>query len=74
MAVADARARADAAAAGAGRAIDRILRVEDIREGPVVPMPRMYAMTEAARDSAAPPIEPGVIELHARVTLTAALK
>ena len=31
-------------------------------------------MTEAARDSAAPPIEPGVIELHARVTLTAALK
>ena len=74
MAVEDARARADAAAAGAGRAIDRILKIEDLRDGPAVPMQRMYAMAAAERVTAAPPIEPGVIDIRARVTVTAALK
>jgi uncharacterized protein YggE len=74
LAVADARSRADAAAAGAGRAIDRIIRIEEAREGPIIPMPRMVAMA-AERDTASePPIEPGVIEIRARVTVTAALK
>ena len=74
LAVADARSRADAAAAGAGRAIDRIIRIEDAREGPIMPMQRMVAMS-AERDMAAEsPIEPGVIEIRARVSVTASLK
>ena len=39
MAVADARARADAAASGAGRTIDRVLRIEESRDGQPAPMP-----------------------------------
>jgi uncharacterized protein YggE len=74
LAVADARSRADAAAAGAGRAIDRIVRIEDAREGPIVPMPRMVAMAAEREAAAEPPIEPGVIEIRARVTVTAVLK
>ena len=73
LAVADARARAEAAAAGAGRAIDRVIKVEDVREsGSPVPRP-MMAMARAA-DAPATPIEPGLIEIHARVTLTAAMR
>ena len=73
LAVADARARAEAAAAGAGRAIDRVIKVEDIREsGSPVPRP-MLAMARVA-DAPATPIEPGLIEIHARVTLTAAMR
>ena len=34
LAVVDARARADAAAAGAGRAVDRVLRIDDTPPGP----------------------------------------
>jgi len=73
LAVADARARADAAAAGAGRAIDRIVKIEDAREpGIIQPRPMMTMAREA---SAAPtPIESGVIEIRARVTLTATMK
>ena len=72
LAVADARLRADAAAAGAGRTIDRILRIEDGREPPMVPMQRVAMMAmEKSQDTA---IEPGVIEIHARVTVTAILK
>jgi len=73
LAVADARARADAAASGAGRAIDRIVKIEDSREtGISQPRPMMTMAREA---SAAPtPIESGVIEIRARVTLTASMK
>jgi uncharacterized protein YggE len=73
LAVADARGRADAAAAGAGRTIDRVIRVEDAREGAVVPMARTM-MTMAKSEGAATPVEPGTIEIRARVTLTAAMK
>ena len=73
LAVADARARAEAAAAGAGRAIDRVIKVEDVREsGSPVPRP-MLAMARVA-DAPSTPIEPGLIEIHARVTLTAAMR
>ncbi|MCC7416743.1 MAG: SIMPL domain-containing protein [Acidobacteria bacterium] len=72
LAVADARARADAAAAGAGARVDRVLRIEEVREPPAVPMPR-FAMAGAAEQSAVP-VEPGTIEIDARVTLTASLK
>jgi uncharacterized protein YggE len=73
MAVVDARARADAMAAGAGRTVDRILRIEDGRPPQVVPMMRMAP--QLAETAAAPtPIEPSTIEIRAQVTLTVAIK
>ena len=72
LAVADARARADAAASGAGRSVDRVIKVEDVRDaGGSMPRP-MMAMARAA--DATTPVEPGLIEVHARVTLTAAMR
>ena len=71
-AVADARARADAAAAGAGRIIDRVLRIEEARSAEVaMPMMRMAA---AAAPSPSTPIAPSDVEVRAQVTLTAVLK
>ena len=73
LAVTDARARAEAAAAGTGRAIDRVIKVEDQRDtGGPTPRP-MMAMARTA-DAPATPIEPGLIEIHARVTLTASMR
>jgi uncharacterized protein len=74
LAVADARARADAAAAGAGRSVDRVIRVDDSRES--VPPPPRPMMTMAARtaEAAQTPVEPGLIEFHARVSLTVTMK
>ncbi len=73
LAVIDARARADAAAAGAGRSVDRVIKVEDVRDG-AVSLPRpMMAMARAA-DAATTPVEPGLIEIRARVTLAAAMR
>lgn len=74
LAVADARAKADAIAAGAGRSIDRIVRIEEqgVSGGPVPVMYRRDATQVAA--AAAPPIEAGQTELRAQVTLTAVLK
>jgi len=72
-AVEDARARAEAAAAGAGRAVDRIVRIEDQRiDGGVAPRPMMMAV----RADAAPTTDvvPGTIEIQARVTLTAVIR
>lgn len=71
LAVVDARARADAAAAGAGRTIDRVLKIDDTRQ-PEFRGPAMATMV--SRDAAATSIEPGVIEIRATVTLTASLK
>ena len=72
LAVADARARADAAAAGAMRTVDRVLKIEDSRDaGPGTPRPMM---TFARADAAQTPVEPGVIEIRARVTLTVSMK
>jgi uncharacterized protein len=74
LAVADARARADAAAGGAGRSIDRIVRIED--EGTVQPPPRpmMRAMATTAEMVSVGVAEPGLIEVHAGVTLTVSMK
>ena len=73
LAVADARAKADAVAAGAGRSIDRIVRIEEqgISGSPGPVMFRREAQVAAA---AAPPVEAGQTELRAQVTLTAVLK
>jgi uncharacterized protein YggE len=75
LAVADARARAEAAASGAGRSIDRILRIEDSRDTPIGPPRPMMTFARAGAEAAPQtPVEPGLIEIHARVTLTASLK
>jgi uncharacterized protein YggE len=71
LAVADGRARAEAAAAGAGRTIDRVIKVEDVRDGPIA-MGRPMMMKAA--DSAETPVEPGLVEIRARVTVTTAMK
>jgi uncharacterized protein YggE len=75
MAVTDARQKAEAAAAGAGRAIDRILRIDE--QGGVTPPVPVRFMREAAQAAAAdsaPPIAAGQMEIRARVSVTAALK
>jgi len=75
LAVADARARADAAASGAGRAVGRIVKIEEAREEPIV-MARSFESLRAAAPGAAPPtpVEPGYVEVRARVTLTASMR
>ena len=73
LAVEDARARADAAAAGAGRSIDRVLRIDAQSGGAPVPMPRVAMLREQAA-SDAPPIAAGQMEIRVQVTLTSALK
>ena len=72
-AVKDATAKAQAIASGLGRAIDRVLRVEEQFTGdqPSQPMMRSFAMAKAAD---ATPVAAGEIEIRAQVRLTAAIK
>jgi uncharacterized protein len=74
LAVADARARAESAAAGAAVQIARIQRIEEQRlsQEPPRPMMRQMAATEAAGN--APPITPGTIEIRSVVTMTVLIK
>lgn len=72
LAVSDAREKADAAAAGAGRAVARVLRIEE--HGVRMPPPMPLAATREALQADAPPIAPGRMEWRAQVTLTAELK
>ncbi len=73
-AVVDARQRAEAAAAGAGRTVDRILKIEDTRNAPIVG-PRVMALrAEPGGGPATTPVEPGVVEIHAKATLTVSMK
>ena len=74
QAVADARARAEAAAAGAGRTIDRILRIEDSRVDTAIPRPYMARMAAAETIAPPTPVEPGQLEVRARVSLTVSMK
>ena len=74
LAVVDARSRAEAAVAGAGRAIDRIIRIEDTREAGILPMARPMMAMKANDAAATTPVEPGLIEIRARVTLTASMR
>ena len=75
LAVLDARAKADAAAAGAGRNVDRILRVEEGGvEVPPMPMRMMRQAAQANAVDLAPPISAGQIEIRARATVTVVLK
>ena len=73
MAVADARARAEAIAAAAGRSIFTIWRI--VEEGAMPPPgPRPMVMRAESAAVAPTPISAGDIEIHARVTLMALLK
>ena len=74
LAVADARGRADAAAQGAGVKIDRVVRIEEIREPEIRPMPQMRTMAQEMAPDASVPITPGTIEIRSQVRLTAAIK
>ena len=75
LAVLDARAKADAAAAGAGRNIDRILRVEEQGvEVPPMPMRMMRQSAQANVADATPPISAGQMEIRARAVVTVVLK
>jgi uncharacterized protein len=75
LAVADARARAEAMAGGAGRSIDRVLRISDTPQPRFKPMAEMAALQRSAgAPMEATPIEAGQIEVRAQVELTAALK
>jgi uncharacterized protein YggE len=73
LAVVDARARADAAAAGAGRAVDRVIKIEDSRQLVEPPRP-MAEFARAAVAQAETPVESGTIEIRSTVTLTVSLK
>jgi len=74
QAVASARLRAEAMAAGAGRAVDRIVRVEE--EGAATPLPRPVYSARAVAAAPPPetPVSPGTVEVRARVRLTAKLR
>jgi uncharacterized protein YggE len=69
LAVVDARARCEAAAAGAGRSVDRILKIEQGANAIVRPQQMRFAVAEAVTV-----VQPGLIEIRAEVTLTAAMR
>lgn len=71
-AVADALRRAEAAAAGARRTVDRVMRIEEsgARQDPPMAMPVARAMSVEA----ATPVAAGEIEIRADVTVTVTLK
>jgi uncharacterized protein YggE len=73
LAVEDARARADAAAAGARRSVDSVLKIEDGLQPAPPPRPMMMAAPPRAA-AVETPIEPGTIEIRAQVTLTVTIK
>ncbi|MDH4064535.1 MAG: SIMPL domain-containing protein [Acidobacteriota bacterium] len=74
-AVTEALARADAAARGAGRTVDRVLRIDEAG-APSVIRPQSMDMARMTVAGAPPPtpVAEGEIEIRARVTVTAAIK
>lgn len=74
QAVAAARTKAEAAAEGAGRAIDRVIKVEEGGGPPSPPMPMFRAQAAQAGGGDAVPIAAGQIEIRAVATVTTLLK
>jgi uncharacterized protein len=73
-AVSDAMARAESAAAGAKRTVDRVVRIEETgMRGPMPPQP-MMAMRANMDAAPATPIAAGEIEIRAQVNITVAIK
>jgi uncharacterized protein YggE len=74
-ATADARQRAEAAAAGAGRTIDRVIRIEEPSNRPFPPpQPMMMARAGMAAEKVDVPIVAGEIEIRAQVIVTLTLR
>ena len=74
LAVVDARGKAEAVAAGAGRQLDRLVRVEQRSTDSSDPRPMPMMQAAAAAADAPPPISAGQIEIRAEVTLTMSMK
>jgi uncharacterized protein YggE len=75
QAVADAMARAEAAAAGAKRTVDRVIRIDETLQPPMMrPQPDFARMAAADAAPAPTPVAEGEIEIRAVVTVTAAIK
>ena len=74
LAVGDARARATAAATGAGMMVGAIVRIDEQGVSTPPPIPFRRETLQAADVTAVPPIAAGAIEIRARVTLTSLLK
>ncbi len=72
-ATAQALGRAEAAAAGAGRAINRVIRIEEPAGRPY-PMPAPVMMRAAEESRVQTPVVAGEIEIRASVLVTATLK
>jgi hypothetical protein len=72
-AVEDARARANAAAAGAAMKVERIVRIEEQRVN-VMPPPRPMMAMRAEAQAVTTPVVAGELEIRATVTLTAAIR
>jgi len=72
-AVKNAMAKSQAIALGASRAIDRVIKIEELSGGgEAAPMLRQYSM--AAKADASTPVAAGEIEIRAQVRLTASIK
>lgn len=74
VAVADARQRAEAAAAGANMKVERIVRIEEHRGQIVEPRPMMAMRAGMAQEAATTPVAPGELHIRAGVTLTATIR
>jgi len=73
MAVRAAMSRAEAMAAGAGRPLGAIVRLEEQVEPSITPRPYM-TMSRAGAEAVPTPISPGEVEIKARVVLTIEIK
>jgi hypothetical protein len=73
QAVEAARARAEAMAAGAGRSLGSIIRIEEMPNMRPYPVPEMAMRMSTAAD-AETPITPGEIEVRAAVTLSVEIR
>jgi uncharacterized protein YggE len=71
LAVLDARARADALASGAGKSVDRVIRIEETRD---FAGPRPMPMATAMRAEPSTPVSTGELEIRARVVITVSLR
>ena len=72
MAVKNASAKAQAIAQGSNRAVDRILKIEEVSSGGG-PVPMMRQMATARADTVTP-VEAGELEIRAQVRLVVAIK
>ena len=71
-AVKDAMARAQAMAAGAGRTLGAVVRIEEARTSS--PTPRPMLMTVGGASAQSTPIQTGQIEIQAQVTVTVEIR